>query len=381
MRRRHLFFYKADGAGSSADSAEAALDHTFGPLGNVRPDLAANEEGEIARRAQGGAPKRSFEIDRPALDSELPPKDDKTEDAKKAEAARTTPPAEAAKEDGSDPESPDNEDDVLASIVDKYQGNTRSMAKANREIRSLQTKTAEEKKALEQQLEAVAAVIDRDYDWVDGKPVLKPEVAARSLRNESGRPKGQFAVPSEDEIRASVETEFKKQAVDLFDEDQIPSYMSKMKPMIDSLTKERMNAAKVQAETYRYNMLAEVGNVVERHLRVHPDDKAIMPEVDAFYANVPEEMRAAAVLEEWIPFGKIAELVRIKKSLPSIAKEAYELGKKHRGESGKVTEPGSPGRSRPTPPNARGSSGDVTSDFKESVKRGSGLPSIDTIFA
>ena len=384
--RLRPFYYKADGGGAGGTTT-SVIDDTFGPLSTIRPNLAAEEAREGERKQDGKAPKRALETGAPLLDSQRDPGDgipsvvEGGNEPKTPEAARKTPPADGETESGSDHESPDDESAALDALVDKYQGKPRSMAKAIQGLRSLQTRTAEEKKALEDQVSAAAEVIDRDFDWIDGKPVLKAEVAARSLRNGSGRSRGPFAMPTEAEVRASVTAEFKEDAADLFEEDQIPSYLAKMRPRIDKLTAERFTTAKAQVEAQRYNMLAEVGNVVERHLREHPEDKSIMGEVDKLYANIPEEIRAAAVLEEWMPFGQMAELVRIKSSLPQIAKDAFELGKKHRGESGKVTEPGTPGKSRPAPTNGRGSDSDAVQAMKAGVLRGSGLPSLDELFS
>jgi len=385
--RPRLFYYKAD-AGGDSGSSKSVIDEAFGQLSGIRPDLANDEARELERKQAGKSPKRSLETGSPLLDSQREPGDGVPEtvesetETKPSTAARETLPADDDLASGSDPESPDDEDAVLDALVEKYQGKPKSMAKAIRGIRSLQTKTAEEKKVLEDQVDAITNVIDRDYDWVDGKPVLKPEVAARALRNSNGRGKaGSFNIPSESDIRSEVTEEFRKAGEDVFNEDQMPAYLLKYKPLIDSQVSERMKTAKIQAETFRYNMLAEVGNVVERHLREHPSDKEIIGDIDAMYAGVPEELRPAAVLEEWIPFGKVAELVRVKAKLPAMIKEAYELGKKHRGEAGKVTESGSPGRSRPAPTTGRGNQSEAVKALKDGMMRGSGLPSIDDLFA
>lgn len=376
---------------TSAKSSEAALDETFGPLSNVRPSLAAAEAKERERREKDGpvaAPE--IEYGRPKLDTErLGIKD--AADEKDAEKGKETPPAEAApkeppaedgEDSGSDSESPDDDNAALDALVDKYRGNKRSMAKALRELRSLQTRTAEERKEVEARLEAAASVLDSDYDWVDGKPVLKAEAASRAMRNaRSAAERGTVRVPSEAEIRAQVESEFRKTASELFDDEQMPAFLSKMRPVIDAQVNERVAVAKTAAETQRFQMLSEVGNVVTRHLAEHPEDKALLPEIDKVYGGIPEELRAAAILEEWLPFGQIAELVRLKAKLPDILKDAYALGKKHRGSPSEPTTAGTPGRSRPGPGTGRGTRSDSERAFKDAVVRGTGLPGLDSILS
>lgn len=378
MFNKRKFFFAPNGEAGEVQAS--VIDQTFGPLSGIRPDLAANEDKSKADGPQKAI--RAQEVGRPVLDSERAPEKaiDTTDEKSTTEAALDKPPAEVDEASGSDEQSPEGEQAVLDALIAKYQGKPKSLAKALREMRSLQTKTAEERKALEAQMEAISEVIDRDYETVDGKLVLRAEAAGRALRGGQGRAKP-FAPPTEAEIRAQVEGEFRAQAADLFDEDQIPAYLQKMKPMIDSLAAERGAMAKAKAEAFRYNMLAEVGNIVESHLRDYPDDKKIMPEIDAIYGGIPEELRHAALLDEWLPFKKVAELVRVKNSVPTLVKEAYELGKKHRGAAEKVTDAGAPGKSRPAPQRGAGSGSDVVSGIsKQRVVEGSGLPSIDTLF-
>lgn len=370
--------------GATGGNGESVIDTTFGPLSGIRPDLAAGEVAEAERKEAGKPAKRAFDIERPILDSERIEEEPDPDKEVPPKAARdNAPPAEGSTDTGGDPESAGDDDAALEALVDKYQGKPKSMAKAMRELRRLQTATAEERKDLETQLEAALGVIDSDYEWVNGKPVLKSDVAARSLRNGAGKPPSQFVPPTEEQVRAQVTSEFKQAAADSFDDDQIPVYLQRMKPMIDKITGERLEVAKAQVAAQRYGMLAAVGDVVERHLRAHPEDKDIMGDIDAIYANVPEEVRHAAILDEWMPFGRIAELVRTEKSVRKIAKEAYDLGRKHRAEGGKPADAGAPGKSGSSPRKPSGQSAEtvVSGLSKEGILRGSGLPSIDQLFA
>jgi hypothetical protein len=299
---------------------------------------------------------------------------------KEPEAAREAPPADGKEAKGSDSESPDDEDAALDALVEKYQGKPRSIAKALRGIRSLQTATAEEKKALEERFEAAAAIIDSDYDLVDGKYTLKPDVAGRTLRATRGEQPKILRVPSEAEIRAQVEGDFKTRGGELFDESQMPAYLQHMKPLIDQTVAERLNAAKATADANRTALQVACGDIVNRHIAAHPDDKELLPELDKLYSGIPEEARAIAFLEEWFPFGKMAELVRTQKALPKMLKEAYKLGREHRGQAATITEAGSPKGSGATAPRSgRGTRSDAERDFKDSVIRGSGLPSLDSL--
>jgi hypothetical protein len=370
-------FHSPDG-GTSADSSEAALDHTFGALSTIRPDLAAAEVKEREQQKAGIAPRLSAEVGRPKLDSEaVEPKPEEVA----PDAAREAPPAKGDEKTGSDHESPDNDDAALDALVAKYKGQPKSMATAIREIRSLQTRTAEEKKELEDRIGAASAVLDSDYDVVDGKYVLKADVAARHLRAQRGNGAGPTRMPTEAEIRSTVEADFRKYGEKLVEDEHIPAYLNQMKPLIDQTVNERMVSARAHHDYQKTAMQVAVGDVIGRHLAAHPEDKEILSDIDSLYAGIPEEARIIALLEDWLPLGTVAELVRIKKSLPTIVKDAYELGKKSRGQSATLTEGGSPGRSRPAPTGGRGSSSEAVRVLKENVLRGSGLPSLDDLFA
>lgn len=388
MRRpRNAFMFSPDGA------AGGSIDQTFGVLENVRPELAQAEAGERARKAEAKAPKRALELARPVLDAELideqaPANQDpnpapEADGKKKTEAARSdAPPAAVDDDSGRDPESPDEAEADLAALLDKYQGNPRSLAKAVRGLRTLQTQTAEDRNKLIEQVETLVQLVDNDYDFVDGKPVLKPSTAARQLSAQRGGGRAPFQAPTEAQVRAEVEAEFKQQAGEAVQEDQLPRFLEVMRPLIDRHVKERLTTAQTQAQAQRIQMLSEVGGVVQRHMQAHPEDEKLLPEIDKIYGGIPEELRSAAVLDEWLPFGEMADLVRLKTRLPEIVKKAYELGKKHRGNAGTPAEAGAPGRSRPTAPTGRTSQEDADRQFKDSIIRGgSGLPSIDSIFA
>jgi hypothetical protein len=283
------------------------------------------------------------------------------------------------KTDGSDLESPDDDQAALDALVGKYNGDKKLMAGAIRGMQSLQNKTAEEKKEIQDRLNAAAEVLDTDYNWVDGKPVLKAEVAARHLRSQRKETQVPFRVPTEAEIRENVEGQFRERAIKLVGEDQADPFMAEMKSVIDQTVADKLQSAKIAVETQRTNMRLAVGEMIGNHLAAHPDDKNIMGEIDQIYAGMPEEVRIIAFLEDWVPLGQIAELVRLKKDLPKIVKDAYSLGKQHRGKEATLTEAGAPGKSRPTPHGARGTARDAVSEFKNRVLAGTGLASLDSI--
>lgn len=375
------FFYSPDG-GTSADSATAALDHTFGPLSRVEPGLAASEEKERGAQKTGAPAKAGLELGRPMLDSELPPPQIEEPKIEAPDPAPQETPGDGEKPSGSDPESPDEDTAALDAILAKYQGKPRSLAQAYREIQGSQTRTAEEKKALQAQLDSVAEVIDRDYEWVEGKPVLKTDVAARHLRAQRGtETEAPPAFPTQEQVRAQVEEEFRNDGLEIFDETQIPAFLAKMKGTIDKVAAERFQIARTQYEAQLYAMQAAVGDMVNRHLAAHPEHKDLLPVIDQFYAGIPERARTVALLENWLPLPRIAELLHTERSVKQMVTDAYNLGKKARGQAATVTDSGSPGRSRPTPPNGRGTSADAVRTMKDRVVGGSGLPSIDTIFA
>ena len=354
-------------------ATDDALAGLLGTLENARPELAKVEAVEVERKGDGKPGRRGIELARPVLDEEL------VEVPETTEAAReSAPPAEVDGKDGSDLESPDAEQAALDALFEKYQGNPRSMAKAIRNLRSLQTQTAEDRNELLAKLESVAGVIDSDYDWVDGKPVLKASVAAKQLRSAGSR-SAPVGAPSEDDIRMQVQTEFAQHAGEAIDESQLPRFLEIMSPLIEKQVKERVTVTKAQIQSQRFQMLSEVGQVVQRHLTAHPEDKDLLSEIDAVYGGIPEELRSASILEEWLPFEKVADLVRLKSKLPSIVKDAYELGKKHRGNAGTPTESGAPGKSRPGAGTKAGKV-DPDREFKDRMMHGSGLPSIDTLF-
>lgn len=374
------------------ESSETALDSTFGGLETVRPDLARAEAREMERRAAGDPPKVGPEKGPPPIEPEKPapsappaeearPEKEEPEEVTDPKAREAAPPGGSEAEGGRDEQSPDDEQAALDAIIGKYQGDPRSMAKAYRELRSLQTRTAEDRKGVHAQLEKALEIIDRDYVNQNGELMLRPEVAARQLRQQRGREAGLQAPPDEKAVRAEVEAEFRKSAEESFEPEVVPQILERQKSLIDKTAKDRFERASIAFQASRYQVIAEVGNIVGEHLQKFPEDKAIMPEINKIYERLPEELRPRAIIEEWLPIGQVAELVRLKSNLSGMLKQAFALGKKSKG-TVTPTDGGAPSGSRPPPSNSRGGSReDAERVFKDSLIRGSGLPSIDSLRA
>lgn len=356
-------------------TAASILDSSLGPASRTsRPELAAAEEQERKRLGKvpttGGVPQAPEGLEGPE------------EPAAPAPEGDGAPEGEGKPKDGKGAESAVSDEGKasVAKILAKYHGKPESIAQALKSEQALQNRTAEELKTLHAQLSPIAEIVERDYERTsDGTYVLRPDAAARALQSARGKVEVP-ELPDARSIRTEIEQGLREALLETHEEEDVDTVLQspKVQARIEREIKEKVETAKAQRQAAIAGAHAEITNIVTTHLSQHPGDKEILEDISRVYEGLPEGIRPIAMIEGWLPFGEVAEMVRMKRAFPKALEEAYLEGVKAGSNKVKPTDAGSPGRS-----GARGSSatgaGDSGADFKARIMADTKLPGIETI--
>lgn len=394
--RPFAFFHPDDPAGADPNPGAVDLDAEFGGLESSEMPQLGLDEAEYKQAGGTEAPEAAQTEPKPTPKGPEETATPEDEASKKAdEAAREAATGEKADEKtGKDPDSPGEDardliDEKISGIADKYRGQPRGVVfRDMKELQKLQNETAVKNKGLASELEQLSNLVDSHFErGENGKFILRPEAAARAMEDRSKQ--GLRGLPpdlnlTEDAIRREVETEYRKTYAETVDEDDMPEFMERSKPMIDKIVADRQGKLRSDRDAFFAAQMGQMGNAVQDHLRANPhhDTEEIRGAVNAMYDKMPADVLWEAIVGNderggFFPVAEAFELAHYRLNYKQGLRNAYLQALKDNGIEPQPKTGGEPG-SPPTPPKSKGDRSEEDA-YADAIMKAGQLPSFEDV--
>jgi hypothetical protein len=351
------------------------------PTETFAPDLGGGWENM-------SEPKEAVPEGKPPGPETAPPTPETTTEEPKEEAAPAEEPSEERPAEEAVPDSPDTAAQAteepekegkpevptaLQNILEKYNYDPAKVGSAYQHLQGLQTAQARE-------LGEARKLIDENFTVTDGKLGLRPEVRERILKEaQQQNGQGQPAAPgeiNEATIRAEITSQFLEQLGKSYDVDDPEAAVKNFQPMIDEQVEAKVKSLRSMELAHQLSLMTQATGKIDTFFAEHPDAKEFHESMNDWYAGFPDEMRSRIL--DYLPLDRVYEAEKLRRSIPGIIQETWDLAMEQKAEAVTPTDGGKPaGGSSASRTMAQPKDPDV--EFKESLL-GNPLPGIESLF-